>query len=56
VPPSVNMLRVSGILAFVAAAALWYRAANIVLAIGRSQADHAGSPTPAGLSAPVASS
>jgi GPR1/FUN34/yaaH family len=56
VPPSVNMLRVSGILAFVAAAALWYRAANIVLAIGRSQADHAASPTPAGLSAPVASS
>jgi hypothetical protein len=38
VPPSENMLRVSGVLAWVAAAALWYSAARIVLAIGGGQA------------------
>src|SRR5215467_8066374 len=38
VPPSENMLRVSGVLAWVAAAALWYSAARIVLAIGGRQA------------------
>lgn len=34
VPPSANLLRVSGILAWVATAALWYSAARVVLAIG----------------------
>ena len=38
VPPSVNLLRVSGVLAWVAAAALWYSAARIVLAIGKGPA------------------
>src|SRR6266568_4491479 len=47
VPPSVNMLRVSGILAWVATAALWYTAARIVLAIGRSPAE-AAAPAAAG--------
>jgi succinate-acetate transporter protein len=56
VPPSVGLLRVSGILAWIAAAALWYRAAGIVLAIGRGPADQASAPAPAGLSSPVASS
>jgi succinate-acetate transporter protein len=60
VPPSVNELRVSGICAFVAAAALWYAAARIVLAIGASPAgSHAGEPAVAGphtpLSSPVSS-
>jgi succinate-acetate transporter protein len=55
VPPSVNLLRVSGIFAWVAAAALWYRAMGIVLTIGKSPADHAATPAPAGLSAPVTS-
>jgi hypothetical protein len=54
-PPSTSLLRVSGIFAFVAAAALWYRAMSIVLAIGKSPADQAATPSPAGLSAPVAS-
>jgi hypothetical protein len=43
VPPSVNALRVSGIFAFIAAAALWYRAMGIVLAIGKNPADQATS-------------
>jgi hypothetical protein len=53
--PSVNELRVSGVFAFVAAAALWYRAAGIVLAIGNSQAGSAATPASPGLSSPVAS-
>jgi hypothetical protein len=61
VPPSVNELRVSGIFAFVAAAALWYSAARIILAIGASPAgSHAAEPAAAGprtpLSSPVSSS
>ena len=56
VPPSVNLLRISGIFAWVAAAALWYRATEIVLAIGKSAAGHADEPAPAGgLSSPVTS-
>ena len=54
VPPSVNMLRVSGILAWVAAAALWYSAARIVLAIGQGPADTAA-PATAGPSASLTS-
>jgi succinate-acetate transporter protein len=46
VPPSVNELRISGIFAFIAAAALWYRAMGIVLAIGKSPADQAATPGP----------
>jgi hypothetical protein len=53
VPPSVNELRVSGIFAFIAAAALWYRAMAIVLTIGKSQADQATAPAPAGISSSV---
>jgi len=53
VPPSVNELRVSGIFAFIAAAALWYRAMTIVLLIGKSQADQAATPAPAGISPSV---
>jgi hypothetical protein len=56
VPPSVNELRVSGIFAFIAAAALWYRAMTIVLVIGKSQADQATTPAPAGISPSVTSS
>jgi len=56
VPPSVNELRVSGIFAFIAAAALWYRAMTIVLLIGKSQVDQAATPAPAGISPPVTSS
>lgn len=56
VPPSVNQLRVSGIFAFIAAAALWYRAMAIVLAIGRIPADQATAPTSAGISPSVTSS
>jgi len=56
VPPSVNELRVSGIFAFIAAAALWYRAMTIVLVIGKSQADQATTPAPAGISPSVSSS
>lgn len=59
VPPSVNLLRVSGILAWVAAAALWYSAARIVLVIGKSPADAtapAAAGPPAPLSSPVSSS
>lgn len=52
-PPSVNELRVSGAFAFLAAAALWYRAAGIVLAIGRSPADQATAPAPASMSSSV---
>src|SRR6266702_4354995 len=55
VPPSVNELRVSGIFAFIAAAALWFRAMGIVLAIGKGQASHEATPAPAGLSSPVTS-
>ncbi|MBV9381047.1 MAG: hypothetical protein JOY82_12680 [Streptosporangiaceae bacterium] len=44
VPPSVSLLRVSGIFAWIAAAPLWYAAARIVLAVGRSPAGHAGTP------------
>ena len=46
VPPSVNELRVSGICAFIAAAALWFRAAGIVLAIGKAPAEQPASPAP----------
>jgi len=46
VPPSVSLLRVSGIFAWIAAASLWYAAARIVLAIGTSPADHAATPAP----------
>jgi hypothetical protein len=56
VPPSVNQLRISGIFAFVAAAALWFRATAIVLAIGKSPADQAAVSAPAGLSSTVTSS
>ena len=56
VPPSVNELRVSGIFAFIAAAALWYRAMAIVLAIGKSTPDHATAPAPAGIAPSVTSS
>jgi hypothetical protein len=56
VPPSVNELRVSGIFAFIAAAALWYRATAIVLAIGKSPADRAAAPASAGMSPSVTSS
>jgi phosphoglycerol transferase MdoB-like AlkP superfamily enzyme len=55
VPPSVNELRVSGIFAFVAAAALWFRATAIVLAIGKGPADASAAPASAGLSSPVTS-
>jgi hypothetical protein len=55
VPPSVNELRVSGIFAFAAAAALWFRATGIVLAIGKGPADASATPAPAGLSSPVTS-
>jgi hypothetical protein len=56
VPPSVNELRVSGIFAFIAAAALWYRAMTIVLAIGKSPADQATAPTATEISPSVTSS
>jgi succinate-acetate transporter protein len=56
VPPSVNELRVSGIFAFIAAAALWYRAMAIVLAIGKSPAEQATAPASAGISPSVTSS
>jgi hypothetical protein len=56
VPPSVNELRVSGIFAFIAAAALWYRAMTIVLVIGKSQLDQATTPASAGISPSVTSS
>jgi hypothetical protein len=60
VPPSVSLLRVSGIFAWIAAAPLWYEAARIVLATGTSPADHAAAAAPAGprspLSSPVSSS
>ena len=56
VPPSVNELRVSGICAFAAAAALWYTAARIVLAIGASPAgSHAAEPAAAGPQTPLSS-
>jgi len=55
VPPSVSLLRVSGVLAWVAAAALWYSAARIVLAIGKGPAQDA-TPAAAPLSSPVSSS
>jgi GPR1/FUN34/yaaH family len=56
VPPSVSLLRISGIFAWVAAAALWFRATEIVLAIGKSTGNHAAESAPAGgLSAPVTS-
>lgn len=55
VPPSVNLLRVSGVFAWVAAAALWYSAARIVLAISRSPADHATGPATVGPQSPLSS-
>jgi succinate-acetate transporter protein len=60
VPPSANELRVSGICGFVAAAALWYAAARIVLAVGAGPAgSDAAEPATAGphtpLSSPVSS-
>jgi GPR1/FUN34/yaaH family len=54
VPPSVSELRISGIFAFIATAALWYRAAEIVLAIGKTPA-RATIPAP-GVSSSVTSS
>jgi hypothetical protein len=54
VPPSVSQLRVSGIFAFIAAAALWYRAMEIVLAIGKRPADQVTMPAP-GISPSVTS-
>ena len=54
VPPSVSELRISGIFAFIATAALWYRAAEIVLAIGKTPA-RAAIPAP-GVSSSVTSS
>jgi GPR1/FUN34/yaaH family len=57
VPPSVNLLRVSGIFAWIAAAPLWYAAARIVLAIGANPAGEAGMPANAApASSPVTSS
>jgi GPR1/FUN34/yaaH family len=53
VPPSANLLRVSGIFAWIAAAPLWYIAARIVLAVGRSAADHATTPAAAGPNSPL---
>jgi succinate-acetate transporter protein len=55
VPPSVNELRISGIFAFIATAALWYRAMAIVLAIGKSRADQAITPASTGISQSVTS-
>jgi hypothetical protein len=52
----VSELRVSGIFAFIAAAALWYRAMAIVLAIGKGPADQAIAPTSTGISTSVTSS
>lgn len=46
VPPSVNELRVSGAFAFLAAAALWYRAASIVLHIGKGTGEQTATPGP----------
>ncbi len=54
VPPSEGLLRVSGIFAWVAAAALWYSAARIVLIIGKGPAD-AAAPATAGPSASLTS-
>jgi hypothetical protein len=56
VPPSVNELRVSGVFAFIAAAALWYRAMTIVLAIGKSTAEPATALASTGISPSVTSS
>lgn len=55
VPPSVNELRVSGAFAFLAAAALWFRAAGIVLAIGKSTADQAIAPAAAEMPSSITS-
>jgi hypothetical protein len=55
VPPSADLLRVSGIFAWLAAAPLWYLAARVVLAIGKGPAEHSGNPAPAGLSPSVTS-
>jgi hypothetical protein len=55
VPPSVSLLRISGIFAWIAAAPLWYLAARVVLAVGKSPADRSAAPAPAGLSSPVTS-
>jgi hypothetical protein len=56
VPPSADLLRVSGIFAWIAAAPLWYTAARIILTIGNSPADHTTTPpAPAELSSPVTS-
>jgi hypothetical protein len=50
VPPSADLLRVSGIFAWIAAAPLWYLAARVVLAIGKEPAADGGMPAPAGMS------
>ena len=55
VPPSVNELRVSGGFAFLAAAALWYRAAGIVLAIGKIPAGQAIAPATAEMPSSITS-
>jgi len=55
VPPSVSELRVSGIFAFLAAAALWYRAMEVVLAIGKGPAAQPATPA-AGIAPSVTSS
>ncbi len=59
VPPSVNMLRLSGVFAFIAAAALWYVGARIILAVGKGPAERAAAPAAPGsqpsLSSPLGS-
>jgi hypothetical protein len=55
VPPSTNLLRVSGIFAWIAAAALWYAAARIVLVVGKSPADQATAAAAAEPGSPVSS-
>lgn len=56
VPPSTNLLRISGICAWVAAAPLWYAAARIVLDVGKAAAGHAAATGPTSpLSAPAGS-
>lgn len=52
-PPSADLLRISGIFAWIAAAPLWYLAARVVLDIGKGTAGHGS--TPAGLSPTVTS-
>lgn len=55
VPPSADLLRVSGIFAWIAAAPLWYMAARVILAVGREPAGHGSPQSPAGLPPTVSS-